>query len=63
MKKAAKVTAKDLMNDQRKRYIRLKWKEQDNSTTEDAKANFRRVPYMGMYRRQNRCGNDPGGRV
>ncbi len=59
MKKAAKVTAKDLMDDQRKRYIRLKRKEQDNSTTEDAKARFRRAPYMGLYRRQD----DPGGRV
>ena len=57
-----KVTAKELMDDQRKRYIRLKQKEQVNSTTADARANFRRVPYMGMYRRQNRRGNDPEGR-
>ena len=48
-----KVTAKDLLNDQKKRFLRLKQKEQDSSTTEDAKANFRRAPYMGMYKGQN----------
>ncbi len=43
-----KVTAKDMMDDQKKRFLRLKQKEQENSTTEDAKARFRRAPYMGM---------------
>lgn len=56
------TTAKELLNDQKKRFFRAKQKEQDNSTTEDAKANFRRKPYMGMYRRQDQCGNDLGGR-
>ncbi len=50
-----KVTAKELMNDQKKRFRYLRQKEQDNSMTEDAKANFRRVPYMGMYQKQNQC--------
>ncbi|MDE6055464.1 MAG: hypothetical protein K2G55_17305 [Lachnospiraceae bacterium] len=56
-----KVTAKDLLNDQKKRYLHLRQKEQDNSTTEDAKANFRRAPYMGMYQGQNQCSNKQGG--
>ncbi|MDE5697074.1 MAG: hypothetical protein K2I96_06655 [Lachnospiraceae bacterium] len=56
------TTAKELLNDQKKRFYRLKQKERDNGTTEDAKANFRRKPYMGMYRRQDQCGNDLGGR-
>ena len=56
------VTAKDLMNDQKKRFLRLKQKEQENSTTEDAKTNFRRMPYMGLYRRKDQCGNSLGGR-
>lgn len=47
-----KVTAKDLLNDQKKRYWRLSQKEKDNSTTEDAKACFRRAPYMGLYQKQ-----------
>lgn len=50
-----KLTAKDLMDEQKKRFLRLKQKEQENSATEDAKANFRRKPY---YMRQDRCGND-----
>lgn len=57
-----KITAKDLMDDQKKRFRRLQQKERDNSATEEAKACFRRVPYMGLYRRQDRCGNDLGGR-
>lgn len=56
------TTAKELLNDQKKRFFRLKQKERDNSTTEDAKANFHRKPYMGMYRKQDQCGNDLGGR-
>lgn len=54
-----KKAARELMNDQRKRFIRQKQKEQENSTTEDARAVFRRKPY---YMRQDRCGNDLGGR-
>lgn len=44
-----KVTAKDLLDDQKRRFRHLRQKEQDSSTTEDAWANFRRAPYMGMY--------------
>lgn len=54
------TTAKELMRDQKKRFLLLKQKERENSTTEDAKANFRRKPYMGMYRKQS--GEDLGGR-
>ncbi|MDE6052877.1 MAG: hypothetical protein K2G55_03755 [Lachnospiraceae bacterium] len=56
------TTAKELLNDQKKRFFRLKQKEQDNSTTEDAKTNFHRKPYMGMYGKQNQYGNNPEGR-
>lgn len=56
------TTAKELMNDQKKRFLRMKQKEQESSTAEDAKARFRREPYMGMYRKQDRCGNELGGR-
>lgn len=57
-----KITAKDLMDEQKKRFFRLKQKEQEDSVTGDAKASFRRDPYMGIYKRQDRCGNDLGGR-
>ena len=56
------TTAKELLNDQKKRFFRLKQKEQDNSTTEDAKTNFPRKPYMGMYGKQNQYGNNTEGR-
>lgn len=56
------TTAKELLNNHRKRLCCLKRKEQDNSTTEEAKENFRRKPYMGMYREQDQRGNDLGGR-
>lgn len=54
-----KVTARDLLNEQKKRYWLLGQKERDDSTTEDAKACFRRAPYMGLYHRQDGHG---GGR-
>ena len=54
-----KEAVRKLMDDQRKRFARQKQKEQENSTTEDARARFRRKPYY-MY--QDRCGNDLGGR-
>ena len=54
--------AKDLMEEQRKRFLRMKRKEQENNTPEEAKTSFRRKPYMGMYRRRDQCGNDLGGR-
>lgn len=57
-----KVAAKDLFNDQIKRFRHMRQKEQDNSTMEGARAEFRRVPYMGLYRRQDQCDNDLGGR-
>lgn len=57
--KSMKVAVRELMNDQKRRFIRQKQKEQENSTTESAKANFRRKPY---HMRQGRCGNDLGGR-
>lgn len=44
---------------QKKRLAIQRQKEQENSTTEDAWANFRKKPYY-MY--QDRCGNDLGGR-
>ncbi len=47
------------MDEQRKRFIRQGQKEQENSTTEDARAVFRRMPY---HMRQDCCGNDLGGR-
>lgn len=56
------TTAKELLINQKKRFFQAKQKEQDNSITENAKANFRRKPYMGMYRRQDQCGNDLGRR-
>jgi len=40
----------------------MKRKEQENSTSEEAKTSFRRKPYMGMYRKRDQCGNDLGGR-
>ena len=57
-----RVTAKDLMEEQRRRFIRMKRKEQEHNTPEEAKNSFRRKPYMGMYRRRDQCGNDLGGR-
>lgn len=54
-----KEAVRKLMDDQRKRFARQKQKEQENSTTEDAKAVFRRRPY---YMRQDCGGNDLGGR-
>ncbi len=56
------TTAKELLENHKKCFCRLKRKEQDNSTTDEAKENFRRKPYMGMYRKQDQCGNDLGGR-
>lgn len=46
-----KVTADDLMNEQRKRYLRMKQKEEENRTTAAAKAGFYREPYMGIYKK------------
>lgn len=57
-----KVTAKDLMEEQKKRFFQMKRKEQENSTPEEAKTSFRLKPYMGMYRKRDQCGNDLGGR-
>ncbi len=57
-----RVTAKDLMEEQRRRFIRMRRKEQEHNTPEEAKTSFRRKPYMGMYRRRDQCGNDLGGR-
>ncbi len=45
------------MDEQRKRFIRQKQKEQENSTTEDARAVFRRMPY---HMRQDCCGKEGG---
>lgn len=56
------TTAKELLNGQIKRFCHLKREEQSNSTTEEAKANFHREPYMGMYRKQDQCGNGHRGR-
>ncbi len=60
--KLIETTAKELLNDHKKRLWRLKWEEQERHTTEEAKENFRRKPYMGLYRKQDQCGNDLGGR-
>lgn len=57
-----KVTAKDLMEEQRKRFFQMKRKEQENNTSEEEKTSFHRKPYMGMYRKCDQCGNDLGGR-
>lgn len=57
-----KVTASDPADSQKRRIAIQGQKEQENSTTEDARARFRRKPYMGMYMKQDRCGNDLGGR-
>lgn len=54
-----KVTARDLLNEQKRRFLFLSQKERYDSTTEDAKACFRRAPYMGLYHRQDGHG---GGR-
>lgn len=54
-----KAAVRELMNEQKRRLIRQKQKEQENSATEDARAVFRRKPY---YMRQDCCGNDLGGR-
>lgn len=54
-----KITASDLADSQKRRLAIQRQKEQENSTTEDARARFRRNPYY-MY--QDRCGNDLGGR-
>lgn len=54
-----KITAKQLVDDQKRRFLCLKRKEQENSVAEDARANFRRKPY---YMSQDRCGNSLGGR-
>lgn len=54
-----KITASDLVKEQRRRFQQQKQKEQENSVTENAKAVFHRKPY---YMRQDRCGNDLGGR-
>lgn len=63
MKKVtAKVTAKDSMEEQHRRFIRMKRKEQENNTSEEAKTSFRRKPYMGMYRKRDQCGNERDGR-
>lgn len=60
MKKNMKNKAvRNLMNDQKRRFVIWKRKEQENSVTEDAKAAFRRKPY---HMRRDRCGNDLGGR-
>ena len=39
-----KVTAKDLMEEQRKRFFQMKRKEQENNTPEEAKTSFHRKP-------------------
>ncbi len=57
-----KITAYDLADSQKRRLAIQRQKGQENSTTEDARARFRRKPYMGMYMKQDRCGNDLGGR-
>ena len=54
-----KITASDLVKEQRRRFQQQKQKEQENSVTEDAKAVFRQKPY---YMKQDRCGNELGGR-
>ena len=52
-----KKTVRKLMDEQRKRFMRQKQKEQENSTTEDARAVFRRMPY---HMRQDCCGKEGG---
>ncbi len=54
------TTAKELLRNQLKHFCRLKQEEQGSSTTEEAKVNFRREPYMGMYRKQGQSGNEHG---
>lgn len=57
-----RITAKDLLNEQKKRFLHLRQKEQDSSTTENAKACFRRAPYMGLYQRHDHRNDDLDGR-
>ncbi len=54
-----KETVKELMNSQKRRIARQVQKEQENGTTEAAKARFYKKPY---YMRWDRCGNNLGGR-
>lgn len=54
----AGVTAKDLMEEQQRRFIRQKQKEQDKAVTEDAKAIFHRPPYPGLFTSRDRY-HDP----
>lgn len=57
IRRGEKKTVRKLMDEQRKRFIRQKQKEQENSTTEDARAVFRRMPY---HMRQDCCGKEGG---
>lgn len=54
-----KETVKERMNRQKRRIARQVQKEQENGTTEAAKARFYKKPY---YMRWDRCGNNLGGR-
>lgn len=56
------VTAKDLFEEQEKRFIKQKQKEEENTTNTEAKRAFNRPVYQGLFTRQDRCGNELGGR-
>lgn len=56
------VTVKDLMKEQEKRFVKQKQKEEENATSTEAKRVFNRPVYQGLFTRQDRCGNNLGGR-
>ena len=56
------VTAKDLFEEQEKRFIKQKQKEEENTTSTEAKRAFNRPVYPGMFSNPDRCRNDLGGR-
>ena len=56
------VTVKDLFEEQEKRFIKQKQKEEENTTSTEAKRVFNRPVYPGLFSSRDRCGNELGGR-
>ena len=56
------VTVKDLMKEQEKRFVKQKQKEEENTTSTEAKRVFNRPVYPGLFSSRDRCGNELGGR-
>lgn len=57
-----KKIAQQLFARQQERLKLMRMQEREKAVTEDAKYNFHRPVYPGLFSKQDRCGNSLGGR-